>query len=401
MRLTILTQYYPPEMGAPQARLSGLARAFRRRGHDVTVLTALPNYPTGRVFSGYRAPWRRETIEGVRVVRVPLWPSQSAGMVPRMASYLSFVLTSALAGSIFLPRPDYLLVESPPLFLGMAAWWLTRLRGGRLIFNVSDLWPASAVNLGVVDEGGMPYRLACRLEAACYRAAWLVTGQSREIVADIAARFPECLTYHLSNAVDTDAFRPDRASPEVRARLGDGSSCLAVYAGLHGLAQGLGQLLDAAEIVGPSVAMTLIGDGPEKPTLMSEAGRRALSQVRFLDPLRRSEVPAAVASADIVLVPLRAPIPGAVPSKLYEAMASGRPVVLVATGEAADIVRRCDAGLVVRPGDIAELARALERLSQDPGLRARLGANGRRAAEAEFNRQAIGDRFVDLLESGL
>jgi glycosyltransferase involved in cell wall biosynthesis len=316
-----------------------------------------------------------------------------------MASYLSFVLTSALAGSVFLPRPDYLLVESPPLFLGMAAWWLTRVRGGRLIFNVSDLWPASAVNLGVVDVGGVPYRLARRLEAACYRASWLVTGQSREIVADIAARFPGCRTYHLSNAVDIAAFRPEKASPEVRARLGGESACLAVYAGLHGLAQGLGQLLDAAEIVGPAVAMTLIGDGPEKPALVTEAGRRALGHVRFLDPLPRGDVPAAVASADIVLVPLRTPIPGAVPSKLYEAMASGRPVVLVADGEAADIVRRCDAGLVVRPGDIAGLARALERLSRDPDLRASLGANGRRAAEREFNRQAIGDRFVELLES--
>ena len=401
MRVAILTQYYLPEMGAPQARLSELGRAFRQRGHTVTVLTAFPNYPTGRIFPGYRGMLRRELVEGIPVIRVPMYPTQKPGLLPRLTSYCSFVLTSVVAGSAFLPRHDFLLVESPPLFLGASAWWLSRLRGARLIFNVSDLWPASAVNLGVVSPDGAAYRAARWREGACYRAAWLVTGQSKEIVADISARFPNCPTYHLSNAVDTEAFRPDRGSELMRAKLGGTDRCLAVYAGLHGLAQGLDQLLDAAAAVGPELEVVLIGDGPEKPRLVADARRRALTNVRFHDPVPRSDMPATIASADMVLVPLRTHIPGAVPSKLYEAMASGRPVVLVAEGEAGAIVRKWNAGVVVSPGDIAGLTRALQLLSGDAALRTELGANGRRAIEAEFDRSAIGERFVRYLEERL
>jgi len=401
MNLVLLTQYYPPEIGAPQTRLSELAAHFVQRGHSVTVLTAMPNYPTGKISPGYGGVWQREQRDGVNVIRTFIYPTQKADFLRRLTNYFSFVLSSGLLGSVLLGRADFLLVESPPLFLGASAWWLSRLRGARLIFNVSDLWPASAVNLGVVSPDGAAYRAACWLEAACYRAAWLVTGQSKEIVADISARFPNCPTYHLSNAVDTEAFRPDRGSELMRAKLGGTDRCLAVYAGLHGLAQGLDQLLDAAAAVGPELEVALIGDGPEKPRLVADARRRALTNVRFHDPVPRSDMPATIATADMVLVPLRTHIPGAVPSKLYEAMASGRPVVLVAEGEAGAIVRKWNAGVVVSPGDIAGLTRALQLLSGDAALRTELGANGRRAIEAEFDRSAIGERFVRYLEERL
>ena len=322
-------------------------------------------------------------------------------MLPRLASYLSFALSSGVAGSLLLPRLDFVMVESPPLVLGISGCWLSWVRRARLIFNVSDLWPASAANLGVIAPTGIAYRVASRLEAACYRWAWLVTGQSREIVADVSSRFPECRTYYLPNAVDTGLFHPGRASASVRARLAPDSSCIALYAGLHGLAQGLSLVLDAAELVGSSVGVVFVGDGPEKPALQRDAARRALTHVAFHEPVPRPAMPETVASADILLVPLRTHIPGAVPSKLYEAMACGRPVILVAEGEACDIVRKWDAGLVVRPGDISGLVTALRRLADDPGLRARLGANGRRGAEEELDRHTIGTRFIDYLESAL
>ena len=402
MRIGILTQYYPPEMGAPQARLSHLAEQFVRRGHEVVVLTGMPNYPTGRVFPGYGGLWRREDRAGVSVVRCALYPTQRTSLVPRLASYFSFVLSSLLIGAFALRKLDYLITESPPLFLGLSGYLLSRRSGARWIFNVSDLWPESAVRLGVLRDGAS-LRAAYALEAFCYRKAWLVSGQSQEILADVARRFPEVATYHLSNGVDTDMFRPDLRSDDQRGRLmGAGApegGCLAVYAGLHGIAQGLDQILEAAALVrNGGLRILLVGDGPEKERLVEEGRRLGLTNVRFLEPLGRNDMPSLMASADIALVPLRLHIPGAVPSKLYEAMGAGVAVILVADGEAAQVVRETGAGVVVAPGDVKALADSMEGLARDPGRRRTMAQAGRAGALAGFDRRTIADRFIGHLE---
>jgi glycosyltransferase involved in cell wall biosynthesis len=403
VKLAILSQYYPPEVGAPQARLSGLAREFVRRGHAVTVLTAMPNYPTGKIQPGYHGLLRREEHDGMSVIRTPIYPTQSPGFVRRLASYFSFMLSSAAVGTACLGSPHYLLVESPPLFLGLTGLWLSRLKRARMVFNVSDLWPESAVRLGILRAGSATHSLSAGLESFLYRHAWLVTGQSREIVSDISARFPACETFHLPNAVDTETFHPERATKAASALLGNGETCRALYAGLHGLAQGLSQVLDAAEGLPTDcdLRFVLMGDGPEKGRLVAQARERRIERVRFLDPRPHGEMPAVLAAADILIVPLLRELPGAVPSKLYEAMASGRPVILVARGEAARIVENHRAGLVVAPGDLGGLVNACRILVADEALRRRLGANGRAAAVQHYDRTRSTARFIDLLEQRL
>jgi glycosyltransferase involved in cell wall biosynthesis len=405
MHLAVLTQYYPPEIGAPQARLSDLASHFVRRGHTVTVLTAVPSYPVGKIYPGYRGLRLigREQQDGIDVIRTLVYPTQKTDLVHRLANYFSFVLGSATAGSLLLKPPDYLLVESPPLFLGLVGVWLSVLKRTRLIFNVSDLWPESAVRLGVLREGSVSFQLSSRLEGFCYRRAWLVTGQTKTILSNIIKRFPKCRTFHLSNGVDTKRFRRVRSSLESAADSHGNGNFVALYAGLHGIAQGLGQVLDAAEVLCDREAMRFlfVGDGPEKKRLMQQAEERGIRNVQFLHPRSAQEVPGLLATADALLVPLGLHLPGAVPSKLYEAMASGRPVVLVAQGEAADIVRNHCAGIIVAPGDIAGLTSALRKLRAEPELCRRMGANGVRAAAKHFDRTNIANQFIDYLESNL
>ena len=401
MKIVLHTQYYPPEIGAPQTRLAVLAQAFVERGHEVTVLTAMPNYPRGQIYSGYGGLHCCEVIEGVKVLRSFIYPTKSVGFVRRMGNYLSFVASSGVVGAAVLPRADVLITESPPLFLGLSGWLLSRLKRARWVFNVSDLWPESAVRLGVIRPG-LGLRLAERLEAFSYQHAWLVTGQSREILSDIAARFPDVPTFHLSNGVETSRFRPDLRSDRLRAELLDGltSSCVAIYAGLHGIAQGLEQVLEAAAKLRETseLAIVFVGDGPEKGRLIRQANGLGLKNVRFLDPRPREAMPALMASADIALVPLGTRLPGAVPSKLYEAMGSGLPVVLAADGEAARIVNETGAGLAVRPGDSDGLAGALSSLAADSEMRHRMGRDGRAAVEARFDRRKIADAFTTHLE---
>ncbi|HSE20428.1 MAG TPA: glycosyltransferase family 4 protein [Pyrinomonadaceae bacterium] len=403
MNLAIVSQYYPPEVGAPQARLSELAAHFVNHGHHVTVLTAMPNYPTGTVYPGYGGWLRRERLEGVEVIRTFIYPTKAADFSRRLTNYFSFVASSIVIGSAILPRPDYLLVESPPLFSGFSGTWLNWMKGARLIFNVSDLWPESAVRLDLIKDGGMAHRLASLLEAFFYKNAWLITGQSKSILANISKRFPQQKVFHLSNGVDTQKFGPIYRTEEVRRKLATNGECVALYAGLHGLAQGLDQVLMAARMLrgDKDFSFTLIGDGPEKQNLQTRARNDGLTNVRFVDAQPASEIPAFLASSDLALVILKIDIPGAVPSKLYEAMASARPVVLVAQGEAAEIVQNHEAGIVVTPGDIDGLAHALRTLRENPELRRTMGANGRRTVERLFNRKDIASRFREYLEANL
>jgi len=397
--IVIHTQYYPPETGAPQARLSELAAGLARNGFQVTVLTAMPNYPQGRIYPGYGGLFKQEKAGGVRVVRTAIIPSQSAATLPRLVNYFSFVLSSFVAGLLALGRVDAIITESPPLFLGLTGYLLSRLKRARWIFNVSDLWPESAVRLGVVRPG-LALRLSYALEAMCYRKAWLITGQSRSILSDVRARFEDVETFLLSNGVDTGLFAP-RLEPD-RSIERKSDELLAVYAGLHGLAQGLEHVVNAAASFQGKMRFLFVGDGPEKKKLVALAARLNLSNVEFLPARPRCEIPGLLAVADVCIVPLKTHLSGAVPSKIYEAMACSKPILLIAEGEAAEIVTQSCAGLVVKPGDAKGLVAALNSLAVDAGLRARLGKSGRAAAVERFDRRMIVDQFASFLkDSGL
>lgn len=398
MKFVIHTQYYPPEMGAPQARLSALAETLASNGHDVTVLTAMPNYPQGKIYSGYKGLHARETRNGVEIIRTWIHPTKSLRLVPRLTNYFSFVLSSLFFGLALLPKADYLLTESPPLFLGIAGYILSRFKKARWIFNVSDLWPESAVRLGVIGRG-LPLKISERLESFCYRKSWLVTGQSREILQELHLKAPDTRTYHFSNGVDTSLFTPALRSETLHEELGEGAECVAVYAGLHGLAQGLDQIIEAAALLDSldgKLKIVFVGDGAEKASLQQMA--EGMEMVTFLPPRLREDIPGLLASCDLALVPLKTYIPGAVPSKIYEAMASGIPVVLVAEGEAATILDESKAGIVVTPGATDLLARALKRMTLDRELRRRLGTNGQQAARMRFDRKTLIHNFLQHLE---
>lgn len=397
MKLIIHTQYYPPEIGAPQGRLSELANRFVQYGHEVTVITAMPNYPLGRIYPGYGGMIKREVKKGIKIIRTWIYPTKSVRFLPRLINYFSFVLSSLFFGVALLPRADYLLTESPPLFLGISGFLLSRLKRARWIFNVSDLWPESAVRLGIIGNG-LPLRVSERLEAFCYHKAYLVTGQSQEILKGVMCRVPDIRTYHLSNGVDSSRFTPNLHSPTLHQELGDGAEFVAIYAGLYGIAQGLDQILEAArslQNLNGKLKIVFVGDGPEKEYLIQKA--QGLKIVKFLNPKPREDMPKLLASVDIALVPLKMYIPGAVPSKIYEAMASALPVVLVANGEAVRIVSESGAGITVSPGRVNDLAQALRQLTLDTDLRRKLGEKGRQSALERFDRDKITVNFAHYL----
>ena len=407
-RLCILTQYFPPEMGAPQVRLSELGERLLDLGWEVEALTALPNYPTGAVFPGY--PRRRPAVESVgrlRTVRVPLLPSQR-GFVRRIGCYLSFAASAAWYGPRLCARPDLLLFESPPLFLGLGARRLARRWRCPYVMNVSDLWPQSAIEMGVVRPG-LATRLAERLELSLYRHAAGVTGQSEEIVESVARRAPDVRTEVVTNGVDPARFGKAVADTDLtdldtaRGLIGPEPGPVFLYAGLFGLAQGLDRLFDLAASLPPEVPgrLVLVGDGPLRAALAARIEREGIHRVRLLPAQPRERVPALLAAADVAVASLGLRLEGAVPSKIYEAMASGLPLLLIAEGEAVRRVEHAECGIAVPPGDLAAAVDAWARLASDPELRARLGAAGRRAAETTYDRSRIAERLDIFLRGAL
>jgi len=386
------TQYYPPEIGAPQSRLHELSVHLVRKGIQVTVLTAMPSYPQGKIYDGYRGWLRTETLDGVRVVRTAVLPTQSPRMVPRLLSYFSFVLSSLVMGIWKMERADYLLTESPPLFLGLAGFIISRVKRARWIFNIADLWPESVVELGLLQRESRGYKISTALERALYKRAWLVTGQSRSILENICQRFPNIRTYHLSNGADTTFFQPNDHHAMKR-------DFQVVYAGLHGLAQGLHQILLAAHRISREecIAFTLVGDGPEKLKLIDTAHSLALKKIRFLPPVPKNEIPKILSEADVIVVPLKTQLTGAVPSKLYEAMSMGKPVILIAESEASQIVKDANCGIVVVPGDIDGLVMAIKQIKHNPLEGKKMGMNGRDAVVRKYDRSNIASQFAQFL----
>jgi glycosyltransferase involved in cell wall biosynthesis len=401
-RLCILTQYFPPEMGAPQARLSELGERLIDRGWQVEALTALPNYPTGRIFDQYDPTGPHiDHVGRIHCVRVPLYTAKQ-GFLKRLRCYFSFVRGAKRHGPKLCHRPDLIFVESPPLFISYAARYLARRWKCPYVFNVSDLWPESAIRMGVV-KAGLATRMAERLELKSYRQAAGVTGQSEEIIGSIRDRCPSVVTQVITNGVDPDRFGPRHADHVARELLGDEEGPIFIFAGLLGLAQGLDQIVDLAKSLDDKVPgrFVLVGDGPARDGLEKRVKDESITRVRIIPAQPRERIPALLAAADIAVISLGMSIPGAVPSKIYEAMASSLPILLVADGEPARRIERAGCGVVVSPGNRQSLMDAFRLLVSDVSLRRELGRRGREAAETVYDRDEIADVLDEFLRSRL
>jgi glycosyltransferase involved in cell wall biosynthesis len=404
VKLLILTQYFPPEVGAPQNRLFTLARNLAGNGVEVTVLTAMPNYPQMSIYPEYRGKSRYfEKIGDIPVHRAAIYVSQNRSIVSRLRNYFSFVVSSARAGRRLQRRYDFLLCESPPLFLGYSAMYLARRKKARLIFNVSDLWPESAEKLGVVTSKFL-LGLAYRLEERLYKRAALVTGQTRGICSDINRRFPEVPTYWLPNSVDLSYFNPaSHAESAWREKCGlKPGDRVFLYAGIIGLAQGLEIIVHCAAqfLETDGVKFVLMGSGPEKEKLQKLAAEKGTTNVVFIDPVPKSEMPGIVSGAYAAIIPLKKLeiFRGAIPSKIFENLAMEIPILLAVDGEARDLfIEQGRCGLHVEPENVFSLVAAVSQLLDNTSLRDELGKNGRRFVTQYFDSSRIAADFYRKL----
>lgn len=403
MKLLILTQYFPPEVGAPQNRLFELAVRLKKLGVDVSVLTAMPNYPQMKIYAGYEGKnYVFEEIEGIPVHRASIFLPKSKSVIQRLLNYFSFVYSSARVGNSKVGDVDIIMCESPPLFLGYSALYLKRKKKAKLIFNVSDLWPESAEKLGVVTNQQM-LKLAYNLEAKLYRRSVLVTGQTQGICKSIHSRFPSVKTFWLPNGVDVSYYDPETITSDWRKTHGFAENdVLFLYAGIIGLAQGLEIILQAAGKLKdqPNIKFILLGSGPEKEKLQAMKQEKQLANVFFFDAVSKTQMPQIVMASDVSVIPLRKLelFLGAIPSKIFENLAMEKPVILAVDGEARELfVNQGKCALYSEPENTDDLVRNVLLLANDPELRKQLGEKGRTYVEQSFNRDTIAQNFYNAL----
>ena len=380
-------------MGAPPNRLLELAKGFHEKGWEVSVVTAMPNYPKGKIFKDYKGKIKtEERHDGIRIIRYWLYASNSVRIIPRIVSMVSFSIMSLLSLTFARKfKPDFFFVESPPLTLAFTARILSGFAKSKLIMNVSDVWPLSAKELGYVKEGFL-YNQLEKLEHSLYKKSFLCSGQSEEIVSHIKESGGKNV-YLFRNGVDIKRFE------KAVIRVSNGNDIKIVYAGLIGVAQGIVDIAKNINFKELGAELHIYGEGAEKNSLENFLKENSERNIFLHNSISREEIPKLLPKFYCALIPLVSNIYGAVPSKIYEAMAAGLPVIFSGSGEGAKIISESNTGLISSPKDFEGLKKNILEIKNSIELRNNMSVNGRKLAEERFDRNKLIEDFSNELRS--
>jgi glycosyltransferase involved in cell wall biosynthesis len=412
MKVLYVSQYYPPEACAPAARVDCFTRDWAASGADVSVLTGFPNHPEGIVHTDYKKRWRRgftrEERAGVKVYRSWLYPSANRELWGRGANFSSFAFSAAVAGIGVVPRNGVVIATSPQILVGLSGWAAASLRFLPWVFEVRDLWPESLVGVGQSSANSLLYRSVGRIAKFLYRHAThiVVDGEWKRrhlIRQGVEVRRISVIRNGVEEnfCLDPNSSEAQLARLNVRNELGLRDEFVLLYAGTLGMAHGLKTILDAAERLRgrPDIAFLVMGAGAERAQLLRSIENSRLANVRLLEKQPHERIPAILAAADACLVPLRNQevFKSAIPSKMFEAMAAGKPAILGVEGEAKEILLASDAGLAVQPEDPGAMVAAILKLQNDESYCLTLGRNGRQAVMEKYLRRTEAAKYFGLL----
>lgn len=390
-------------MGAPATRTYELARNWVKSRHTVTVLTAFPHHPTGVIPEAYRGKvFLREQVDGIRVVRSFVYATANKGFFKRTLSYISFMCSAVLFSPFVRGRFQVVVATSPQFFVAVAGYAISRLKRRPFVFEVRDLWPESIVAVGALKNAFL-VRLLTRIAHFLYDRAALIVGvaeSTRKIL--IERGIPPDKIEIIPNGIDPELFSCPAHGAEVRGRYGLGDRFVVSYVGTHGMAHALRRVLDAAHLLRdqPDIHFLFVGEGAEKEALVRYSETLALPNVTFVGQQGHSDIPAFLHASDVSLVSLRDTLlfSAVLPSKMFEIMGAGRPVILSVRGEARALLEQANAGLAVEPERPEHLRDAILRLYRDRTLGRFFGENGRRFALAHHSRERLAQRYADILQ---
>jgi len=400
MHILFLSDNFPPEVNAPASRTFEHARVWVRDGHQVTVITCAPNFPTGQIFPGFRNQLSYERIDGIAVFRVPTLIFRNEGFLLRSLDYLSFIPGAVLAG-LKVRRPDVVVATSPQFFCACGGCLLSTLRGLPFVFELRDLWPASITAVGAMRRG-LVIRLLERLELFLYRRARAVVAVTASFKTELMRRGVSAgKVAVIRNGVDLMRYQPRPRDMVLATEWGLKGRFTVGYIGTHGMAHALGNVLEVAKWLRnrDDIHFLFVGDGAARPALMEQARREGLSNIAFKPMQTKDRMPAVWSCCDVALVHLSkaALFESVIPSKIFEAMGMGIPILYAGpSGEASRIVTEAGAGIQVAPEDPAALAEQVIALADDRKRCAALSLASRHAAPS-WDRTRLARRMAIVL----
>jgi glycosyltransferase involved in cell wall biosynthesis len=401
VKLIFLCHYFPPETNAPATRTYEHCREWVRQGHEVTVVTCAPNHPTGVVYEGYRNElWHQEWRDGIRVVRLWTLLAANEGFVRRTANYVSYMLSSLLAAP-FLPEADVVISTSPQFFCGLAGYGVSRIKRAPWILEIRDLWPDTINAVGAIHNAQV-LRVLEGLERWAYRHADKVVALTNAFKDHIQARgVPSSNIEVITNGVDLSLFHRQPRDELCARELGLEGKFVAGYLGTHGMCHKLETVLEAAKLLQHDrrIAFLLVGGGAERARLVELRKRMGLGNVVMLDQQPRERLPALWSVVDVGLVLLRRSdlFKTVIPSKIFEAMAMERPIILGVDGESRRLIEEAGAGIPITPESAEELAEAVVTLAGNPERAREIGQQSRRHAEEVYDRRVLAARFERVM----
>lgn len=403
MHVLFLSDNFVPEGNAPAARLYEHAVRWVEAGHKVTVITCAPNFPEGRLFEGYKNRWHHvEVLEGIRIVRVKTYISANEGFLRRTLDYMSFMVSGFVAG-LFQHKPDVVVGTSPQFFCAVGAWALAAVRRKPFVFELRDLWPASVVAVGAMQDGHA-IQLLEKLELFLYRRAAAVVSVTQSFRDDLIQRgIKGEKIYVVRNGVDLRRYHPLIRDKELEQQFDLQDKFVVGYLGTHGMAHGLDKVLEAAALLRhrDDVVFLFAGGGAAREAIKAAANEQELRNVRLLPRQPKHVMPRLWSLCDVTLIPLRDnPVFATViPSKLFEAIGMSIPVIMsLPDGEATAIVRDAKVGLVVRPERPEELAVTVEKMADAPELLREYRENALKNAP-NYSRDQMANKMIEVLKS--
>ena len=405
MRVIYLCQHFPPETGAPQIRVYEVSKELLRRGHGVEVVTAFPHHPKGVIPEEYRGQFYMfEEWDGIPVHRSWIYPSKKGSFFKRLISYFSFTFSAFY--SLMKAKPtDVIICNSPPIFLGITGYIGAKMKRAKFVFNVADIWPESAVELGILKNKSF-IKMAEWLEIFLYKKSWKI-ATATDGIKDYMIRKgkKEEDVFLLPNGVNTDDFHPMEKSQELLSEIGLHGKKVLMYAGTLGYAQGLDSILQTAALLKedyPELHFLFVGDGAEKEKLLGLKEELQLDNVTFYGSVPVSKMPSMFSIADYSIVSLRniELFKGARPSKIFPAISTGTPVLYCGAGESASILEEYNCGRIAPPEDPEGIAKQIiELLYLNESEYQVMSENGRKLAIEQYSWKKIVDEILYHLQN--
>ncbi len=404
MHILFLTDNFPPEVNAPASRTFEHCREWVMRGHNVTVITCAPNFPKGKVYDGYKNKlWQVETLNGIKVIRVWTYITANEGFVRRILDYMSFMLSATFA-ALFVKKPALVIGTSPQFFTACAAYMVSRLKRIPFIFELRDIWPESVKAVGAIGDSFVLHFFE-KIEIFLYHRAARIVSVTNSFKQTLVERgIPGDKIKVITNGVDITRFTPRPKDRELLAKYNLVNTFVAGYIGTHGMAHALETLLAAAAEVqkteeGSNIRFLFLGHGAKKNELMVKAREMKLGNVIFIDSVPKEEVVRYWSLLDVAIIHLKkTPLfKTVIPSKLFECMGMGIPVLHGVAGESAGIVEKEGVGLIFEPENSGDLVKKLLKLRSERELYMELRNNSLQAAH-RYDRSELAGKMLEELE---